>query len=419
MGGETTRGLIGIAVFVALAWGLSENRRAFAWRTIGVGLAVQIGLALLLTKVPAITAAFGALAHGVDGLQKAAVAGTGFVFGYLAGGPSPFVKAVPEASSFIFAFQALPAILLVGALSALLWHWGILRWVVRGAAWLFGRAFGVSGPVGVSTSACIFLGMIEAPLLIRPLVPKLSRGELFILMVDGLSVIGGSMMIVIGALVAPRLPGAFAHVLTATLISTPMAIAMARAIIPTGPPTEDGPIALERHHGSALEAITQGTLAAARLAFNIAALLIVFIALIALVNMALALIPTGGTPLSLGAIFGWLLAPVAWAMGVPQADIATAASLLGTKLALNEVVAFGQLVALPAGALAPKTILILTYALASFGNIGSVAILIGAITGMAPERSKEAAELGLRALAAAFLTTCLSATIVGLLDSLF
>ncbi|MGF7149525.1 CNT family concentrative nucleoside transporter [Sphingomonas zeicaulis] len=409
----------GVALFLVAAWALAGFRRAFGWRLLASGLLAQILLAALLTRIPAVERGFRSLAGGVEALQVASATGAQFVFGYLAGGPSPFAITNPAASTFVFGLQALPAILLVGALSALLWHWGPLRLLVRGSSWLFTRLFGVSGPVGVSTSACIFLGMIEAPLLIRPLLPRLSRGELFILMVDGLSVIGGSMMIVLGLLMERRLPGAFGHILAATLISTPMAIAMARAIVPPEPAAaEDEAVALTSPYRSGLDAMVQGTLGAVKMAVNIAALLIAFIGTVALIDMILANLVVGGAPLATGRILGWVFTPVAWAMGFPAGDVPTAAQLLGTKVALNEVIAYGKLVAMPIDAVSAKGVLMLTYALGSFGNIGSVAILLGAMTAMAPERSADIVSLGLRALAAAFLTTCLSATIVGILHTL-
>jgi CNT family concentrative nucleoside transporter len=418
---ELMRASAGIVAILAASWLMSEQKRSFPWRIIAIGLGFQTGLALLLTQVPVIADGFRVLAQAVDGLQLSAADGARFVFGYLAGGPVPYALADPPAPAFLFAFQTLPAILLVGALSSLLWHWGVLRWMVRGAAWLFGRLFGVSGPVGVSTSACVFLGMVEAPLLIRPVVPRMSRGELFIIMVDGLSVIGGSMMIVLGALVAQKLPDAFAHILTATLISTPMAICMARAIIPVDAAEAalaQEPVALETHYSSSLDAITKGTLAAVQMAVNIAALLIVFIGGIALIDRMLAALPFGD-PLSVGSILGWILTPAAWLMGFPMTDIGEAAKLIGAKVALNEVVAYGQLIALPDGAITEKTLIMMTYVLGSFGNIGSVAILIAALSAMAPERSSEIVALGFRALAASFLVVCLSATIVGIFYSLF
>jgi CNT family concentrative nucleoside transporter len=411
---ETARALLGVVAFLGIGWLLSENKRALPWRPVLVGLACQVALALLLTKVPAITAGFAAATHAVDALQAASRAGSSFMFGYLGGGRAPFSMADPSAA-FIFAFQALPAILLVGALSALLWHWKVLIVIVRAAAWAFGKLFGVSGPVGVSTSACVFLGMVEAPLLIKPFLPRLTRAELFIIMVDGLSVIGGSMMIVLGSLIAAKVPNAFSHLLIASLISTPMAIGMARLIIPGEASAAHEPIVLTSPYRSSLEALTFGTLDAVKMVLNIAGLLIVFVGLIALINMGLAAFPHVGAPLTLGGILGWLLTPIVWLTGAPLSDLQAVGSILGTKVAANEVVAYSDMMALPPGALSDKSLLILTYALGSFGNVGSVAILIGSLSSMAPEKVGEVVELGFKALAAAFLTTCLTATIMGVI----
>jgi CNT family concentrative nucleoside transporter len=415
---EIARALIGVAVFVAIAWAVSERRRNFPIKPLLIGFASQVFLAILLTQVPAITSVLGAVAHGVDKLQLASQAGAGFVFGYLGGGPQPFLAAEGGSSTLIFAFQALPAVLLVSALCALLWHWQVLRWFVAGAAWLFGRLFGVSGPVGVSTSACIFLGMIESPLLIKPVLARLSRGEIFIIMVDGMSVIAGSMMILLGAMLAPRMPDAFTHLLTASLISTPMAIGFARAIVPTDDARRSEPIPLVNPYRSSLDAISHGTMVALKMAAGIAAFLIVFVGLIALLNELLALIPSAGEPLTLNMILGVLFAPIAWLMGVPTTDLQAVGALLGTKVAVNEVVAYSQLMALAPEALSEKGMLIATYALCSFGNFGSVAILIGALSAMAPEKSDEVVQLGFKALLAATLTTFLTGTVVGILSSI-
>lgn len=416
---EIARAVLGIGVFIAIAWLASEQRRAFPLKPVLVGLLSQFVLALFLTQVPAVTAFFGVIAHGVDHIQSASESGARFVFGYLSGGPQPFERVEPAVSSVVFAFQALPAVLFVSALAALLWHWKILRWFVSGAAWLFGRLFGVSGPVGVSTSACIFIGMIEAPLLIRPLVPKLSRGELFIIMVDGMSVLAGSMMILLGAMLNGRVPNAFSHLLMAALISTPMAIGLARAIIPTQTPPVGERIVLENPYRSSLDAITHGALVAAKMAATIVAMLIVFIGLVALLDQGLSLLPHEGSPITLASILGLALAPVAWLMGVPSQDLNIVGSLLGTKVALNEIVAYGRLAQLPPGTLSDKGLLIVTYALSSFGNVGSVAILIGVLTTMAPERANEIVQLGFKALLAAIITTCLTGTTVGILSSIF
>lgn len=417
--GEIARGVCGLAAFIGIAWLISEKRSSFSLRSVAVGLTIQIVLALILTRLPVVTGALGGLARGVDSLQASAGDGARFVFGYLGGGPQPFQAAAGNPSTFIFGLQVLPAVLLVSALAAVLWHWGVLRWIVRGAAWAFGRAFGVSGPVGVSTAACIFLGMVEAPLLVRPLLPKLSRGEIFIIMVDGLSVIAGSTMILLGTMLAGRMPDAFTHLLTASLISTPMAIVMARIIVPSDISKDRSSLSLESGYRSTLDAMTHGTINAVKVAAYVVALLIVFVGTIALIDKTLTLIPVTGAPVTLASIFGWLFAPIAWLMGVSAGDYQTVGALLGTKVAANEVVAYGRLLSLPPGTLSAKSQLVITYALCSFGNFGSVAILIGTLAAMAPEKAEEVVQLGPKAIAAAFLTTCMTGTIVGLLFSIF
>lgn len=418
MGTELARGMLGLLAFTAMAWGLSEERRPSTLWRVGAALLYQFVFAIALTHVPAIATLLGAIAHGVDALQNSAGDGARFVFGYLAGGPQPYAAAPTASSPFIFAFQALPAILLVSGLSALLWHWRILQVAVRGCAWVFGRLFGVSGPVGVSTSACIFLGMVEAPLLVRPLLPTLARGELFIIMVDGMSVVAGSTMILLGSVIGARIPGAFVHILTASLVSTPMAIALARLIVPSPSERVRAPLALASPYRSSLDALTSGTISAIHMAANVAALLIVFVGLVGLINRGLGNFSVDGIRLSLGTIFGWVFSPIAWLMGVPSGDYVAVGGLLGTKVTTNEVVAFGQFAALPPGALSSKGALMVTYALASFGNFGSVAILIGMLTTFIPEKADEIVRLGPRALAASFLTSCMTGTVIGLLHSL-
>ena len=307
--GEIFRGLLGLCAFIGIAWLFSEKRKDVSIKLILGGLFAQILIAIILTRIPAVISGLKVITHGVDGLQKSAEAGSVFVFGYLGGGPQPFAEGTLEGSTFIFAFQVLPAVLLVSALAAVLWHWGVLRWIVRGSAWLFGKAFGVSGPVGVSTSACIFLGMIEAPLLVRPLLPKLTRGEFFIIMVDGLSVIGGSTMILIGVMLAHRYSDMFTHLLSATLISTPMAITMARIIIPSRASATNKKVSLESEYKSTLDAMTQGTINAITIAAYVVGLLIVFVGTMSLIDMLLGLLPHQGDPLSLSRVFGYLLAP--------------------------------------------------------------------------------------------------------------
>jgi CNT family concentrative nucleoside transporter len=411
------QGLLGIAVFVLVAWVVSENRRAIAWPVVATGLALQAVLALILTFVPPVKALFHLLASGVRALQAASHEGVVFVFGYLGGGELPF-ELSGDGSPYIVAFQVLPLILLVGALAALLWHWKVLMALVRAAAWAMERGFRVGGAVGVSAAANIIMGMVEAPLLIRPYIARLSRGELFAVMAGGMATIAGTMMVLIGSVLDSLIPNAFSHVLVASVINAPAALMLAKIIVPDESGAQPTTVVLSSDYRSALDAITQGTANAVKLLLNIIALLIVFIALIALVNSALGMLPMGDRgPLTLQQIMGAIMAPVAWLVGIPWAEAQTAGALFGTKVVANEFLAYLELVALPPDALTARSELILSYAFCSFSNFGSLAIMIGGLSAMAPERSAEIAGLGFRALLAGFLAGCLTACLIGLLMS--
>ena len=415
MSGGHFQGLLGILIFLLIAWVASEARREIAWRTVLTGLMIQVALVLILTFAPVVQTVFHVLADGVRALQSASAEGVVFVFGYLGGGDLPF-ELSDEGSTYIVAFQVLPLILLVGALSALLWHWRILMVLVRAGAWAMERTFRVGGAVGVSAAANIIMGMVEAPLLIRPYIARLSRGELFAVMAGGMATIAGTMMVLIGSVLDPLIPDAFSHVLMASVINAPAALLLARIIVPDKLDHEPTTVDLQSDYRSALDAITQGTANAVKLLLNIVALLIVFIALIALVNSALSLLPAGEDgPVTLEQIMGLVMAPVAWLVGIPWTEAQTAGSLFGIKVVANEFLAYVELVSLPVNSLSARSELILSYAFCSFSNFGSLAIMIGGLSSMATERSAEIAALGLRALLAGFLSGCLTACLIGLL----
>jgi len=407
--------LVGLAGLIVIAILLSEKRRQAPVRLIAVGLAVQIGLALLLLKVSAVKSLFLALNEAVDALQAATLTGTAFVFGYVGGGPAPWSIADPSAG-FVLAFQALPMVLVISALSALLYHWRILPLVVRTISRLLERALGVGGAVGVSASATAFLGMIEAPLLIRPYIASLSRGELFLVMTTGMSTIAGTVMVLYATFLKGVIPDPIGHLLTASLISVPAAIMVGKIMIPDE--TRTGAANLNDAHpgGGAMDAVVQGTLDGVRLLVGICAMLVVLVALVSLANGALAhLPPVFGEPLSLQRVLGWVMAPVAWMMGIPSAEIVTAGSLMGTKTVLNELLAYLQLAHLPEGALSDRSRLIMTYGLCGFANLGSLGILIAGLTVMAPSRRAEIVGLGTQSIVSGTLASCITGAVVGLL----
>jgi CNT family concentrative nucleoside transporter len=411
--GEAAHALAGIAGLLGLAWLASEARGRIAWRLVLSALALQLVLAVLLLKAPGIKDAFLALNDLLLALQQATRAGTSFVFGYLGGGALPFAESQLGAS-FILAFQALPIVLVMSALSALLFYWRILPAIVRAVSWLLERTLGVGGVLGLSAAANIFVGMVEAPLLVRPWLGRITRGELFALMAVGMATIAGTVLFLYASILADSVPGVVAHLLVASILSAPAAIAVAAMMVPgEGAPT-GGRIELKSEATSSVDAVTRGTLEGAQLLVNIIAMLVVFVALVTLVNLLLAWLPAvGGAPLTLERMLGWLLAPLAWLCGIPWAEAPAAGSLLGVKTVLNELVAYVQLA--KSEAFSARSRLLLTYALCGFANFGSLGIMIGGLATMCPARRPEIVALGMKSIVAGLLATCLTAASVGLI----
>jgi CNT family concentrative nucleoside transporter len=411
----TLQPLLGIALILALAFGLSEDRRAVRPRLVLGGLALQFLLAVLLLELPPAKQVFLALNGLVMALQEATEAGTGLVFGFLGGAAAPYDVAHPE-NSFVLAFRALPLILVISALSALLFHWRILPVLVRGFAWLLRHTLGTGGPVGLAAAANVFVGMTEAPLLIRPYLAGLSRGALFALMVCGMATVAGTVMVLYATILGGTIPDALGHILTASLVSAPAALLIAGVMIPDTAPPDDRPPAVVSEARGAMDAITRGTLDAIPLWLNILAMLVVMVALVSLANALLALLPpVAGAPLSAQRILGWIMAPLVWLIGIPWAEATTAGALMGLKTVLNELVAYVQLAALPEGALSERSRLIMTYALCGFANLGSLGIMIGGLGAMVPERRDEIVALGMRSILAGTLATLMTGAMVALL----
>lgn len=408
--------LFGVVALTALAWLLGEKRRMPPWRVIAAGLALQFTLALVLLFLPPVKAMFLVLNRAVAALQEATMAGTAFVFGYLGGAPLPYAETAPGAS-FVLAFQALPLVLVMSALSALFFYWRVLPLVVRGFAWALEKSLGIGGAVGVSAAANVFVGMVEAPLLVRPYLKAMSRGELFMVMTCGMASIAGTVMALYAAFLARVIPDAIGHLLIASLISAPAAVMVSQLMVPhEGPPTPGTLARSEDDARTAMDAITRGTVDGVGLLINIVAMLLVLVALVSLLNQALALLPAmGGMPIALERILGLAMAPVAWAMGIPWAEAQAAGHLLGIKTVLNELIAYLQLSRLPEGTLSERSALILTYALCGFANFGSLGIMIGGLGGMVPERRAEIVALGLKSLVSGTIATCLTGAVIGVL----
>jgi len=412
------QGILGLGAFIALAWLLSENRRAISWRIVVVGLVSQFVFAALVTNIEFVRDGLRVLSDGVAAVSAATTEGSMFVFGYLGGGPSPF-EVVEGRSTFILSLNSFPLILVIGALSALLWHWRILIYMVRGAAIVMQRSFGVGGAVGVSSAANLFMGMSEAPLLVRPYLPTLTRSELLVMMAGGMGTIAGSMMVLYGSILEPYVPNAFGHLLAASVINIPAAILLAKIMVPGDPVASDqvAAIELKSEYASSLDAISTGTIVSIKLLAYVIALLLVFTALISLLDVILGNLPdVQGSAMSLARIFGWLFAPVAWLLGIPWSEATAAGAILGTKIAITEMMAYLNMMALPEGTLSSRSTLIMTYALSSFANLPSLAILIGALNAMAPERHKETVSLGIRSLIAGACASAMSACVIGILS---
>jgi concentrative nucleoside transporter, CNT family len=407
----------GIVALLAIAWALGENRRAVSLKQAAIGLVVTLVTAVILIKLPIVAHAFSAINDAVGAIADASRAGTSFVFGYVGGGTLPFDLKAPGAD-FILAFQALPIVLVMSVLTTLLFYWRVLPPIVRGMAWLLERTLGVGGAVGLSTAANIFLGMVEAPLFVRPYLAQMTRSELFLVMTGGMAGIAGTVLVLYATLLAPLIPDAAAHFVIASVLGAPAAILISLIMVPE---TQD------QHTGGALDdpelkvsgtmdAIVQGTSAGLELLLNIIAMLIVLVALVHLANAILGLLPEiGGAKISLQRMLGYVMAPVCWLMGLPWSEAITAGSLMGTKTVLNELIAYVDLSKLAPDALDPRSKLIMLYAMCGFANFGSLGIMIAGLGTMAPTRRDEINSLGVKSIVSGTLTTCLMGAIVGVL----
>jgi CNT family concentrative nucleoside transporter len=406
--------VLGIIVFLCIAWTISEKRKSVKFRMILTGVGVQVCVAAILLYVPFFKRFFLILNTAVLALQSATTAGTSFVFGYIGGGTPPFLLKDPGAN-FILAFQALPLVLVIGALSALLFYWRVLPVVVRGFSFLLQKTMNIGGALGLGASTTIFLGMVEAPLVIKPYLKSMTRSELFSLMTVGMACIAGTVMILYATFLQGVIPDPIGHILIASFIHVAAAITIARVMVPETGEETAGSLMPQRTATSSMDAVVKGTMDGLHLLLNIIAMLLVMVALVHLADILMGLLPSlGGKPVSLERLLGFVMAPVVWLFGIPWDQAQTAGSLMGTKTILNELLAFLDMARLPGGALDPRSRLIMTYALASFANFGSLGILIGGLGSLAPERRDEVVSLGMKALVAGTLATCMTGAVIGI-----
>ena len=413
---QQIQGLVGLVLLTAGAWALSEDRRArpgFRW--ILGALLLQVLIALLVVRVPFVWSVIGLANHAVAAIEKATLVGSSYMFGYTGGAPAPFELKPGAAAPVIIAFQILPLIIVYSALAALLWRWGVLSRIVDGLSWALRRTLGVSGVVGLSGGANIFLGVVESPLVVRAYFERMSRSELFAVMTLAMSTISGAILVLYAQTLAKTVPDAVGHMISASLISLPASVLLARLMVPGDGATETSGDETGLTYDSSIDAIVRGTMDGVQLFLAVIGMIIVIFALVTLADLALALAPAvQGEPLTVRRVFGWIFSPLMWTLGVPWDQAPQAGALMGTKTILNEYVAYMDLAALPPGTLDPRSQLIVTYALCGVANLASVGLLVSTIGTLAPSRRAEAASLGMKSWVAGNMASAMTGAVIGL-----
>jgi CNT family concentrative nucleoside transporter len=410
--------IIGFVGLVCIAIPFSQNRSSINYRHIFAAIILQIVLAFALLKIPFIVQIFAYLSEGVTALQAATQEGAEFVFGYLSNSSTSPFKNSGTGNSMIFAFQILPLIIVISSLSALLWFWNILPLIIRAISKIFEKLFNIGGPIGLGATANIIMGQVEAPLLVRPYLSRMSEKELLILMTAGMSTVSGSIMIALVSMLAPQFPdiNLIQHLVSASILSIPAAIMYANIMIPSSDVTNFDGNSVPKVYDSSMDAITRGTRDGLDICLNVGAILIAFIALVSLLNSLLGILGgwIGVNDLSLQLILGYIFFPIVWLMGVPLSETLASAELLGLKTALNEFVAYGALANIEPDALSDRSKLITLYALCGFANFSSVGILVSGISAMAPERKNDLIKVSIKALIGATLASCMTGLVIGI-----
>lgn len=415
------QGLIGLVIVLLVAWAISEDRAARpGWRWIGGALALQFVIALVVTRVPFVWTLVGYANSAVSAIERATLVGSSYMFGYTGGAPIPFVLKPGADEPVIVAFQILPLIIVFSAIAALLWHWGILRAAVRGLSWAMRKTLGVSGVVGLGAGSTIFLGVVESPLVLKAWFARMTRSDLFAIMVLIMATISGAILVLYATTLSQTVPNAVGHMIVASLISLPAAVLVARLMVPpavgTTPDEEtaDEPEAGLKYESS-MDALIRGTADGVTLVLAVLGIIIVIFALVNIADQILFLFPgVDGTPLTLQRIFGWLFAPAMWAIGVPWDQAPAAGGLMGTKAILNEYVAYLELAALPPGTLDPRTLLIVTYSLCGVANLASVGLIVSTVGTLCPERRGDVAALGMKSWLAGNMVSLMTGAVIGI-----
>jgi len=418
---ENLQSLLGVGLIVGLCWALSERRADFPWKLAIGAVIAQAALVSLLFGVPASRGVLQGAGAAVDGLANSTQAGVTFVFGFLAGGDGQPYDVKNPGALFLFAFRVLPVILVICALSALLWHWKILKWLTEAFGMVFQKTMGLRGPPALATAATIFMGQVEGPIFIRGYLATLTRSELFLLLTVGMTCVSGSTVVAYATILKGVLPNIAAHVLAASFISAPAGVLLARVLVPRED-TAEQPQGLDasslKSYESSIDAVMRGTSDGLQIALSVGATLIVFVAIIAMLNGLLGMAPdVNGAPLKVERILGVLFSPLAWAIGVPWREAPAAGAMLGLKLVLTEFAAFANLSHAAPGLISDRTRLLMTYALCGFGNIASVGINVAGYTVLVPERRGEVIGMVWKAMMGGFLATCMTAAVVGVLPA--
>ena len=408
--------LLGIFIIIAVCYAFSSDRSAITWRPVVAGILVQLVLVLLLLKVTFIAEALLSLNIIVETLEAATQQGAVFLFGYPGGAEAPYI-AKDGAEAYLLAFRVLPQILMFAVIVAILWYYKVLQWLVRGLGLVMQRSMGISGALGTGAAASLFLGMVEAPMVVRAYLKEMSESEFFVLMTCGMSTIAGTMMVLYASVLSPLVPGVVGHLLAASVINIVGAVYLSKMLMPGAQSLDAAaPSTMELRYESLMDAIARGTQDGLNLALQIGAMLLVLNALVALVNLLIGYINPFDIALSLELIMGWVFAPVAFAIGVPWTEAVDAGGILGTKLVLNEFIGYLQMVAM-GDQLGERSQLILTYALCSFANLGSLGILIGGLGVLVPERRAEILKAAPKSILSGTMVTMMTASLVALVTS--
>jgi CNT family concentrative nucleoside transporter len=404
--------IFGFIGLIVLAFPFSVNYRNIKYKYILYGIVSQLILAAILLKVPFVISFFELLGNGVTVLQNATIEGASFVFGYPPSDTSYVYRSLLET----FAFGVLPYIIVMSCISAILWYWGVLPFIVKIISRACQKLFNIGGPVGLGAAANVFIGQVEAPLLIKPFVNKLSNKELLILMTAGMATVAGSVMVALITILEAQFPNEnlIQHFLTASILSIPAAIMYANIMIPSDGTTDSDNTNTDKVYKSTMDAITSGTAQGTGIAVSVGTILIAVIALVYIANSLLGFIGSFfGIGLSVEMLLGYIFAPITWLMGIPWNEAVIAGELLGVKTTLNEFVAYPALASLEEGLLSDRSKLITFYSLCGFANFSSVGILISGIGAMAPERKDDLINVSFKALVAATLASCMTGLVVG------